>query len=352
MKIMNNVIVTMTNSIENSSIQEYIELISVNVVIGANLFSDFLASFTDIFGGYSDTYQNKLQNIYKVAISNLTEQASRIGANAIVGLKIDFDEISGKGKSMFMVSAIGMAVSVNFTSQSKYQSEPNFACISGIRLEKEINKRIIIKQLSENKLPTEEQWLYLLNNHIDEIVQDLLHAYLKSFNEFQDMNKQGLLQDNFVEYIKQINQDVAIGTLYSNINLDFQKIWDLLNSASLFSPQKVLDLIKNNNISIGIKCLPIKKDFYTQEDLVLMRNIISELDSLPDVGVIEVTKDGLLSKGKERFICKNGHKNNVEEKFCQNENCGIDIKGLTQKDYPLIEQYKLKVDSLDFLINK
>ncbi len=350
---MKNVIVTTTNSIENSSIQKYIELLSINVVLGTNFFSDFGASLTDIFGGFSDTYQNKLQRIYQMAISNLKEQASRIGANAVIGLKIDFDEISGKGKSMFMVSAIGMAVSMDFASQNKSQLEHDSAEISANHLEKEITKRIVIKLLCENALPTKEQWIYLLNNPIDEIVQDLLTAYLESFKlqEFELSEKQKLLQDNFVEYLKQINREVATNTLYSNITTDFKKIWDLLNKTDLFSPKKVVELIENNNLRIGVKCLPIQKSFYTKDDLTLMKKIINKLNSLPDKGKIEITKDGLLSKEKERFICQNGHKNNVKDMFCSNESCGVDIKGLTSEDYQLIDHFKLKVDALDFLIN-
>ena len=72
-----NLLVTITNNIENASIERYIEVISTNVVIGTNFFSDLGASFTDIFGGYSDTYQNKLQNIYTIAIENLKKKAKK-----------------------------------------------------------------------------------------------------------------------------------------------------------------------------------------------------------------------------------------------------------------------------------
>ena len=106
----NNILITTTDTIENAVIEKYIDLITTNVVVGTNVFSDFGASITDFFGGTSQTYQNKLQKIYDTAFSNLRQRAIELGANAIVGVKIDFDEISGKGKSMFMVSAVGMAV--------------------------------------------------------------------------------------------------------------------------------------------------------------------------------------------------------------------------------------------------
>ena len=103
-------IVTTTNSIENNSIKEYIGIINANVVVGTNIFSDYAASLTDVFGGYSETYQNKLNNIYEKVTNELIRKGNILKADAILGLKIDFDEISGGGKSMFMVSASGTAV--------------------------------------------------------------------------------------------------------------------------------------------------------------------------------------------------------------------------------------------------
>jgi uncharacterized protein YbjQ (UPF0145 family) len=74
------------------------------------LFSDIFASFSDLFGGRSQTYQNHLTSLYNEAIENIKFAAYEIGANCIVGLSIDMDEISGKGKSMIMLTAIGTAV--------------------------------------------------------------------------------------------------------------------------------------------------------------------------------------------------------------------------------------------------
>lgn len=103
-------IITTTSSIENATIESYLGIITTNVVVGTNIFSDLAASLIDIFGGNSGSYQGKLQGIYKTAIFDLTKQANKLGANAIVGLHIDFDEISGGGKSMFMVAVSGTAV--------------------------------------------------------------------------------------------------------------------------------------------------------------------------------------------------------------------------------------------------
>lgn len=105
-------IITTTNNIENYSIKRYLGVVNANIVIGANFFSDFAASLTDVFGGRSNTYQNKLNTIYKEVMAELKAKAKSFQADAIVGLHIDFDEVSGGGKSMFMVSASGTAVMI------------------------------------------------------------------------------------------------------------------------------------------------------------------------------------------------------------------------------------------------
>ena len=106
-------IITTTNNIEGAHIEEYLHLVATNIVIGTNLLSDFVASFTDIFGGRSNSYQNKLDDVYNEALKELEKKAKVLGADAIVGLKMDFNEISSKGKAMFMVSAVGTAVKLS-----------------------------------------------------------------------------------------------------------------------------------------------------------------------------------------------------------------------------------------------
>ena len=99
---------------------KYLGVINTNIVLGTNIFSDIGASFTDFFGGTSSTYQKKRQSIYDTSIKTLKVKAKNIGANAILSLSIDFDEISGGNKSMFMISVSGTAVIINYgTTKTK-----------------------------------------------------------------------------------------------------------------------------------------------------------------------------------------------------------------------------------------
>lgn len=107
-----SIIIVNTERITHYSIKEYRGMVTASQVVGANMFADFFASFTDVVGGTSGAYRDKLEILYEDVIDQLSQNAEEIGANAIVGFRIEFDEISGKGKSMFMVTCIGTAVTI------------------------------------------------------------------------------------------------------------------------------------------------------------------------------------------------------------------------------------------------
>ena len=101
-----------TESVIGAKITKYYGTVSANAVIGTNIFSDMIASFSDVFGGNSGVYERKLQGRYNECLEKLARKAKWYNANCIIGLKVDFDEISGGGKSMFMINMVGTAVSI------------------------------------------------------------------------------------------------------------------------------------------------------------------------------------------------------------------------------------------------
>lgn len=103
-------IVTTSPIIDNWTITKYLGPIISNEVLGVNVISDTIASFSDFFGGASGTYRSKLEDLRRKVLSDLRNQAMDLGADAIVGFNITFNEVSGKGKQMFMATATGTAV--------------------------------------------------------------------------------------------------------------------------------------------------------------------------------------------------------------------------------------------------
>ncbi|WFL78941.1 heavy metal-binding domain-containing protein [Altererythrobacter arenosus] len=105
------VIVTTTPTIEGSPIQDYLGIVTGEVIVGANLFRDLFANIRDIVGGRSGSYERILAEAREQAIQELQAEAASRGANAVVGIDLDYEVIGDTG-SMLMVSASGTAVKV------------------------------------------------------------------------------------------------------------------------------------------------------------------------------------------------------------------------------------------------
>ncbi|WP_339723229.1 heavy metal-binding domain-containing protein [uncultured Paraglaciecola sp.] len=102
-------IVTTTNQLEGKKIEQYLGIVVGEAVMGANLFKDIFASIRDIVGGRSGAYEDELTKARKIGFQELEHEARSIGANAIIGVDIDY-EVVGKGGSMLMVSISGTAI--------------------------------------------------------------------------------------------------------------------------------------------------------------------------------------------------------------------------------------------------
>jgi len=100
-------IVTTTPSIEGKRIESYLGIVTGEAILGANVFRDFFASITDIVGGRSAAYEQELSRARDIALNEMQERALALGANAVVGVDIDYEVLR---EGMMMVSASGTAV--------------------------------------------------------------------------------------------------------------------------------------------------------------------------------------------------------------------------------------------------
>jgi len=104
-------ILTTTPSIEGKAVKTYHGVVTGEAILGANIFRDLFAGIRDIVGGRSGSYESVLREARQQALDELQAEAQRLGANAVVGIDLDY-EVLGQGGSMLMVSASGTAVSV------------------------------------------------------------------------------------------------------------------------------------------------------------------------------------------------------------------------------------------------
>lgn len=105
-------LVTTTNTLEGRKIKKYLGIVTGETILGANIVRDFMASITDIVGGRSAAYEKSLREAREMALQEMMSVAEERGANAVIGVDVDYETI-GQNGSMMMVSCSGTAVIVD-----------------------------------------------------------------------------------------------------------------------------------------------------------------------------------------------------------------------------------------------
>lgn len=102
-------LLTTTNNIEGKHIEQYYGIVSGETIIGANVIRDIFAGIRDIIGGRSGAYEEVLRKAKDTALQEMSDQAARMGANAVIAVDLDYETIGSSG-SMLMVTATGTAI--------------------------------------------------------------------------------------------------------------------------------------------------------------------------------------------------------------------------------------------------
>jgi uncharacterized protein YbjQ (UPF0145 family) len=107
---MAHMVVTTTDTVPGHTITKVVDVVSAECAYGMNLFKDFFANVTDVVGGRSGSTQKVLRDARRQVMAELRAEAFALEADAVVGVRLDFNEFSGGGKSMLFVVATGTAV--------------------------------------------------------------------------------------------------------------------------------------------------------------------------------------------------------------------------------------------------
>lgn len=352
---MKRFLITTTPILDGYKVKSYLGVVNLNIVLGVNFFSDFAASFTDVFGGNSETYQGKMDQMYDEAKSGLEKKAKQLGGNAIVGFNIDFDEISGKGKSMFMLSASGTACIVETGQIDSFETKDTeriFQDTISLEMQKE---RIVNSIKEKSALFTESDWNYMIENPSLEIAELLVsNTYPKSYHDEVKAKIEYIVsQLDYADACKIVYpyymNPYTIKDYYGEIRDLSTNYIPLLKKCKLFNPEQISALI-DTDLRKAIEILDCEKSYYDSTDLKYMQEICDKLNNLPDLGKIEVGKDGIFSKEKELFICRNNHKNDKDVEFCKE--CNENIKGVTKEDKEKFELFKKRTEILSRLLSE
>ena len=351
---MKRLFITTTNHIDNGKAVAYHGVVSSHLVAGTGFLSDLAAGFTDIFGGRSNAYRKHMEELYDEALDEISEKAQLLGANAVLGLSIDMDNISGKGMSMFMITATGTAASVELNSGKREVNDGPVSVTSAL-LVHEMTKRTVLEALSAEKPSvSKDSWDFILKNPESEFVVPLTKClFYKIANQLTyDPYELDSFKKNYEQFIQAADRSLAIEPIYEAINHEatLNDACGLIKRHQLFDAKSILKLISSGKISLAVEVLSVEQPYYNEADLRDMETLVDAFDNLPDLGKIEVVKGGVFSKDGEKYICRHGHKNEPDRKFCSN--CNENIKGLTKDDIMSIETFKKRVSILKELLQK
>jgi len=352
-----DILVSTTPSLEGCEIIKYLKPITAHIVIGTNVFSDFIASWTDFLGGQSETYQKKLSESYQLALNEIKSTAFQIGANAVVGLHIDLDEISGKGKSMFMITASGTAVIINYIKTNSVNStdKTKSTIIPKAEMSAFLKKKKITDQLTTNSLKiNEELWEFITNNLYHEIAEDIIKLSVKEYNTTND---DAIILSKLKSYLYALPKEKIKGLLYriylegkykyyiSDLVFEIIQQSSIFNSMLLIKELENLDQERKHRI---LKLITVPKQFYIKDDVEDFKKLKYLVQDKFPINVEFIKKKRLLSEKEDSFwVCSCGNKNDIDLKYCKF--CVLDKYGFKKSSIGPAQAIKYLEGCIEFM---
>ena len=255
---MKRLFISTTNNVENGKAIAYYGVVSSHLVAGTGFLSDFAAGLSDFFGGRSGSYRRQMESLYDEALDELSDKARQLGANSVLGLKIDMDNISGKGMSMFMITAVGTAAKIEFNQTVQEKGRPE--AVTSTALMHEMAKREILKNLNDEfaVLP-QKSWEYILKSPDVEYLSPLTRRYfivVRNSNSY-DASYFNKFVENYGLYLQMTDRDLAVSVIYQGMYDDnYSTIAsDLIKEHQLFDAKEILKLVQAHHIRRAVNLL-------------------------------------------------------------------------------------------------
>lgn len=343
-------IITTTNLIEGQEVEEYLGVISDRIVVGAGLFSEVFAGFTDAFGGRSGKFEARMQELYNYLMRSLETQAKRIKADAIIGLSVDIDEISGKSYQMFMVSGLGTAVrfkkpgdlyvqDLNDEEDAVVNDEEDAVVterqikmrLFNLSSQSEFNEiRVLLQdqnkedywRIAEEKISKLIEEAYIIRYKNDDFYRALLNTIFIGFYDKELINNfmrysELCYPDEFSERIFDIAKEVL-----SEGGKGFHEIWKSLIDDLDYKFDSVYSFMSEIEDSLYVNyvfpLLRKQMPTYSSEDIRYIESIVNKLVLIQTKEPrVETRRVGI--KKEEAWICSNcSTKNSLAESICWN----------------------------------
>lgn len=332
-----------TPTAEGNPIEEYLGIVTANQVAGTGFFTDLTASLSDFFGGNSGAYRKAMNELYDEVMTQLSKKANLMGANGIVGVTIDYDSISAKNMSMFMVSVQGTAV--RFKNDRVRDERISVGNVTAEYLDSQLKKKHFKRILEKEQYLKESQWNYILTNDMSDLADLLLDSYHKAKKEEAPMGFAAVCLNQFPIFVSKLPYDDAVSLMYNS-----KKIYkDVIRDCKLFNAAKIMELAKNDaTFDDAVSLLEVDKASYNANDLADMKALADYFSNLPDIGKMEEVKGGLFSSGGLKYICRCGHKNDPNAEYC--DGCNRNRKGLHRNEEVILNDFIERVETLEEIL--
>jgi len=335
-----NILVITTSSLEGLKIIRYIKPVSAHFVVDTEYFGEMAASLNDIFGVHSKIFQKEVSSIYEEAVEKLKVRAFEAGGNCILGMKIDIQEIQGKGKSMFMITATGTAVLLE--GKKSAPDKPEEEIVEVVNTEKMIELRRredLSLQIKQNKLKlTEEIWKFITENSMSEIADEVLKQ-----SETEYYTAEGdkririfhLLLNYFHSFSEEKQSDLLYRFLMEEADEKFENtIIRLMAELHIFDNKKILSYLNSENEKIRRKALQVSvidKKYFDYSDIKKYQLLIETVGSKDfKTGTIGTKKKLLSQKEIAVWICQCKTTNDIVRTYCSN--CKKDVFGFYESE--------------------
>lgn len=342
--------VATTSTIEGWVVREYLGLVSAHVVAGTGLFSDFKAGFSDLFGGRSGSYQKQLASLQGEVIENLRQKTHRMGANWVLGARIDFDEISGKNMQMLMVSACGTAVLAE-PIQGTATGGAVGRAIAAAELHAGLKRMALIEQAAKRLLRLDEEtWLALAELKVVEATAPIIEALsrLKGTYEYQEAYNRA------VDFFRALPIDDLQRELHAIIATEPKKgllATHFVASLGLVDLGWIKDHLGSGDFEIrriALQLLQADAPLYTEADLPVLQSVLSLLPTaFPETAKLVEKKSAFARTPDQRWLCPCGKDNDFHHDYCGA--CSKDRRGLAQDDFKPEQAIARLSRQLDFL---
>lgn len=327
--------VTTTGNIEGWAIRSYHGPVVAHVVTGAGWFTEFLAGLTDVFGGRSQAIRNRLSEINREVIEELARDAGRLGANWIVGMRIDMDEISGKGTMMFMVTASGTAVSADPIGKPE-ELATRAMSISLEQVRREQDRQRLAAIVDLEPFASDDGMREILDHRI----ASLAPVFLRWTREYQRSEAVYIYEKRLkwtLAYFANLDPNEASARIYAEVAIPPVSApiceTEILVRLRLLDFDRTQQLLESDDARKrwwGLQTLLARKAAYAPADLDRIDRCIRTIEARPADEAATVDVKRLLGR-KQVWLCASGHENAKEDPRCA---CGLDRRGLRAGDMP------------------